>query len=268
MYFNVANFCDRTVYKYSLANTKNREILHFTDFCISTFLNRLKKNFSWSLTFSNGQINYFLCLRVKLFFCVCLSNYYFFFAFPCDAKWFAVACLILFLPFLALFLDGLAKVFSSHFIIRYPRTVWPGSGYFIGRTGRCFCQCSFSCKFSVYEYNIPCALEININRGFKREREILLFNHQKHFSTDTRSVATKGDRVVTAHEGIPPTKSPCTLIKKTISPIAQCLWSSKFAGFVTYLGSLTFLAKTSCSTLIIWPSEITWQIKTIISPLP
>ena len=103
----------------------------------------------------------------------------------------------------------------------------------------------------------PCALEININRGFKREREILLFNHQKHFSTDTRSVATKGDRVVTAHEGIPPTKSPCTLIKKTISPIAQCLWSSKFAGFVTYLGSLTFLAKTSCSTLIIWPSEIT-----------
>lgn len=75
--------------QYSLANTKNREILHFTDFCISTFLNRLKKNFSWSLTFSNGQINYFLCLRVKLFFCVCLSNYYYFF---CVSLWRKMVC--------------------------------------------------------------------------------------------------------------------------------------------------------------------------------
>ena len=54
----------------------------------------------------------------------------------------------LFFSFLTLFLDRLAKVISSCFIILYPGSVWPGLGLFIKHTGKCFCQGSLYCKMS------------------------------------------------------------------------------------------------------------------------
>ena len=136
------------------------------------------------------------------------------FTFACNVKSFAIAIIFFSSFFSAAFLGKLAKVNFKFFSNYCFKRVWPGSGYWY----------DMLCAFK------PCPLEIKSNSGLRREHLESSSSATENVTITTATIATKLDKVVTYHEGVPPIKSH--------------------------------------DPLITWFSEITWQTKIIISPLP
>ena len=92
------------------------------------------------------------------------------------------------------------------------------------------------------------------------------FNHNKHhISTTTMSFSTKGGRVVSYHEGLPPIKPHDPLImlscKINYSSTTRIATATKLCMIVTcFVG---FLLIKSRDHFITWSCEITWQIETM-----
>ena len=104
--------------------------------------------------------------------------------------------------------------------------------------------------------------EINSNGGFKQKHvESCSSATAKHIVTTTLSMATKLNKVVTYHEGLPlikwhdPVTWSCKITWKTktiITPLPQCLWPWNLAGWW-----LTIRDSYSWSHVTLWSCVLT-----------
>ena len=139
-----------------------------------------------------------------------------------NAKSFATA--ILFFFFLLVLLPYAVfgrtdKSFCCCFITRYPASVW---SYSLDTLANLFISVPFIVKRRVCDPNMPCALEINSNGGFKQE-----------------------------HVGA------CSSIAKNIkSPLSQCLAPPNLAGW--WLRCRRLPTIKLCDPSITLSSDITW----------